>query len=119
MFSVFFYFFQSILFLFGKCEKKAERRINPDYSRYERALHCTTKSHRCLHATHAYTGIPCAAYSKLFFFSKQKTFKLYIFHEYICFVCFLLLKVKKRKYKYIQKNIVPFFSLSYTPTLNT
>ncbi|EAT44072.1 AAEL004525-PA [Aedes aegypti] len=40
----------------------AERRSSPDVSRYERALNCTTKTHRCLHATHAYTGIPCAAY---------------------------------------------------------
>uniref|UniRef100_A0A182P459 ANK_REP_REGION domain-containing protein n=1 Tax=Anopheles epiroticus TaxID=199890 RepID=A0A182P459_9DIPT len=43
---------------------EAERRLSPDVSRYERALNCTTKTHRCLHATHAYTGIPCAAYSK-------------------------------------------------------
>lgn len=28
-------------------------------------LHCTRSTHRCMHATHAYTGIPCAAYSKL------------------------------------------------------
>ncbi|XP_062703206.1 ankyrin repeat domain-containing protein 12 isoform X2 [Aedes albopictus] len=41
---------------------EAERRSSPDVSRYERALNCTTKTHRCLHATHAYTGIPCAAY---------------------------------------------------------
>ncbi|XP_065081642.1 ankyrin repeat domain-containing protein 12 [Ochlerotatus camptorhynchus] len=41
---------------------EAERRQSPDVSRYERALNCTTKTHRCLHATHAYTGIPCAAY---------------------------------------------------------
>ncbi|XP_035896413.1 uncharacterized protein LOC118505146 isoform X2 [Anopheles stephensi] len=41
---------------------EAERRLSPDVSRYERALNCTTKTHRCLHATHAYTGIPCAAY---------------------------------------------------------
>lgn len=25
-------------------------------------LHCTQSTHRCTHATHAYTGIPCAAY---------------------------------------------------------
>lgn len=44
---------------------QAERRLSPEYqSRYERALNCTTKTHRCLHAVHAYTGIPCAAYSK-------------------------------------------------------
>ncbi|CRL07816.1 CLUMA_CG020769, isoform A [Clunio marinus] len=42
--------------------REAERRLSPDYSRYEKALYCTTKTHRCLHATHAYTGIPCAAY---------------------------------------------------------
>ncbi|XP_052562273.1 inversin isoform X1 [Culex pipiens pallens] len=41
---------------------ETERRLSPDVSRYERALNCTTKTHRCLHATHAYTGIPCAAY---------------------------------------------------------
>lgn len=27
-------------------------------------LFCTCQTHRCIHATHAYTGIPCAAYSK-------------------------------------------------------
>lgn len=27
-------------------------------------LLCTQSTHRCLHATHAYTGIPCAAYCK-------------------------------------------------------
>lgn len=26
-------------------------------------LLCTQSTHRCLHATHAYTGVPCAAYS--------------------------------------------------------
>lgn len=31
-------------------------------------LFCTHGTHRCIHATHAYTGIPCAAYSKLNFF---------------------------------------------------
>lgn len=25
---------------------------------------CTSKTHRCYHAVHAYTGIPCSAYSK-------------------------------------------------------
>lgn len=44
---------------------QAERRLSPDFSRCDKALYCTTKTHRCLHATHAYTGIPCAAYSKL------------------------------------------------------
>lgn len=28
-------------------------------------LLCTQSTHRCLHATHAYTGIPCAAYRKV------------------------------------------------------
>lgn len=27
-------------------------------------LHCTKSTNRCMHATHAYTGIPCAAYCK-------------------------------------------------------
>lgn len=27
-------------------------------------LFCTQSTHRCFHATHAYTGIPCAAYCK-------------------------------------------------------
>lgn len=57
--------------------------MSPDFSRYEKALYCTTKTHRCLHAAHAYTGkinilqqgiattnymeihfsgVPCAAY---------------------------------------------------------
>lgn len=44
---------------------QAERRLSPDFGRCEKALYCTTKTHRCLHAAHAYTGIPCAAYSKL------------------------------------------------------
>ncbi|XP_068155259.1 LOW QUALITY PROTEIN: uncharacterized protein [Drosophila tropicalis] len=42
--------------------EEAERRLSPDYNAYEKALQCTTKTHRCLHAAHAYTGIPCAAY---------------------------------------------------------
>lgn len=25
---------------------------------------CTSKTHRCFHAIHAYTGVPCAAYSE-------------------------------------------------------
>ncbi|XP_075166700.1 uncharacterized protein LOC142238827 [Haematobia irritans] len=41
---------------------EAERRLSPDYNSYEKALQCTTRTHRCLHAAHAYTGIPCAAY---------------------------------------------------------
>lgn len=44
---------------------QAERRLSPDYNAYEKALQCTTRTHRCLHAAHAYTGIPCAAYSKI------------------------------------------------------
>ncbi|XP_021693550.1 ankyrin repeat domain-containing protein 12 isoform X3 [Aedes aegypti] len=54
------YNFQNISEVYD--EQEAERRSSPDVSRYERALNCTTKTHRCLHATHAYTGIPCAAY---------------------------------------------------------
>ncbi|CAO1427649.1 unnamed protein product [Diamesa hyperborea] len=42
--------------------REAERRLSPDFSRCDKALYCTTKTHRCLHAAHAYTGIPCAAY---------------------------------------------------------
>uniref|UniRef100_A0A1B0AHI5 ANK_REP_REGION domain-containing protein n=1 Tax=Glossina pallidipes TaxID=7398 RepID=A0A1B0AHI5_GLOPL len=42
--------------------EEAERRLSPDYGAYEKALQCTTRTHRCFHATHAYTGIPCAAY---------------------------------------------------------
>ncbi|XP_037913121.1 ankycorbin isoform X2 [Hermetia illucens] len=42
--------------------QEAERRLSPDYNTYEKALQCTTKTHRCFHAAHAYTGIPCAAY---------------------------------------------------------
>ncbi|EDX15864.1 GD15191 [Drosophila simulans] len=45
--------------------EEAERRLSPDYNAYEKALQCTTKTHRCLHAAHAYTGIPCAAYIRL------------------------------------------------------
>ncbi|XP_055324548.1 ankycorbin [Sitodiplosis mosellana] len=41
---------------------EAERRLSPDYSRCKKAIYCTSKTHRCLHAAHAYTGIPCAAY---------------------------------------------------------
>ncbi|XP_061387539.1 uncharacterized protein LOC133322575, partial [Musca vetustissima] len=44
---------------------EAERRLSPDYNSYEKALQCTTRTHRCLHAAHAYTGIPCAAYKPL------------------------------------------------------
>ncbi|XP_063706247.1 ankycorbin-like [Culicoides brevitarsis] len=36
-----------------------------DLLKSERALQCTTKTHRCLHALHSYTGIPCAAYIPL------------------------------------------------------
>ncbi|KAL7023364.1 hypothetical protein ACKWTF_012569 [Chironomus riparius] len=36
--------------------REAERRLSPDFSRCEKALYCTTKTHRCLHAAHAYTG---------------------------------------------------------------
>lgn len=35
---------------------KAERRLSPDYSRCKKAMYCTSKTHRCLHAAHAYTG---------------------------------------------------------------
>ncbi|GAB0094139.1 Ankyrin repeat [Sergentomyia squamirostris] len=52
------YNFQNI----SEVYREAERRLSPDYNQYERALQCTTKTHRCLHAAHAYTGIPCAAY---------------------------------------------------------
>jgi hypothetical protein len=37
-------------------DPQAERRLSPDFSRCEKALYCTTKTHRCLHAAHAYTG---------------------------------------------------------------
>lgn len=44
---------------------EAERRSSvTDLLKSERALQCTTKTHRCLHALHSYTGVPCAAYSK-------------------------------------------------------
>ncbi|XP_055373638.1 ankycorbin [Condylostylus longicornis] len=52
------YNFQNI----NEVYEEAERRLSPDYNTYEKALQCTTKTHRCLHAAHAYTGIPCAAY---------------------------------------------------------
>ncbi|XP_059610824.1 inversin-B [Phlebotomus argentipes] len=52
------YNFQNI----SEVYREAERRLSPDYNQYEKALQCTTKTHRCLHAAHAYTGIPCAAY---------------------------------------------------------
>lgn len=29
-------------------------------------LLCTRSTNRCMHATHAYTGVPCAAYCKFF-----------------------------------------------------
>lgn len=45
--------------------REAERRSSvSDLLKSERALQCTTKTHRCLHALHSYTGVPCAAYSK-------------------------------------------------------
>ncbi|XP_066157611.1 inversin isoform X2 [Euwallacea fornicatus] len=34
----------------------------PDASEHLNPLLCTQSTHRCMHATHAYTGIPCAAY---------------------------------------------------------
>ncbi|XP_037816902.1 inversin [Lucilia sericata] len=52
------YNFQNI----NEVYEEAERRLSPDYNAYEKALQCTTRTHRCLHAAHAYTGIPCAAY---------------------------------------------------------
>jgi len=54
----------SVNLLILQYQLQAERRLSPDYNAYEKALQCTTKTHRCLHAAHAYTGIPCAAYSK-------------------------------------------------------
>lgn len=44
--------------------REAERRNVLDKRSVASALRCTTKTHRCLHATHAYTGVPCAAYSE-------------------------------------------------------
>lgn len=50
-----------------------ERPINFDYGESElykmsaipdNPCLCTSKTHRCYHAVHAYTGIPCSAYSK-------------------------------------------------------
>lgn len=58
VFILYLHMFVCVLFL------QAERRLSPDYNSYEKALQCTTRTHRCLHAAHAYTGIPCAAYSK-------------------------------------------------------
>lgn len=49
------------------------RKLQKDGSEYLRGLPetasdnpllCTQSTHRCAHATHAYTGIPCAAYCK-------------------------------------------------------
>lgn len=37
----------------------------PDGSEHINPLICTQSTHRCMHATHAYTGVPCAAYCKL------------------------------------------------------
>ncbi|XP_030764680.1 ankyrin repeat domain-containing protein 12 isoform X2 [Sitophilus oryzae] len=34
----------------------------PTSSEHVNPLLCTQSTHRCMHATHAYTGIPCAAY---------------------------------------------------------
>uniref|UniRef100_A0AAR5QFV8 Uncharacterized protein n=1 Tax=Dendroctonus ponderosae TaxID=77166 RepID=A0AAR5QFV8_DENPD len=34
----------------------------PDSSEHVNPLLCTQSTHRCMHATHAYTGVPCAAY---------------------------------------------------------
>uniref|UniRef100_A0A336LK91 CSON014285 protein n=1 Tax=Culicoides sonorensis TaxID=179676 RepID=A0A336LK91_CULSO len=46
--------------------REAERRTSvSDLLKSERALQCTTKTHRCLHALHSYTGVPCAAYIPL------------------------------------------------------
>jgi hypothetical protein len=67
-----------IKFRFNANPFQAERRLSPDFSRCEKALYCTTKTHRCLHAAHAYTGIPCAAYSK-FQFTSITTSKIYVY----------------------------------------
>lgn len=32
----------------------------------EHPLLCTQSTHKCMHATHAYTGVPCAAYCKYY-----------------------------------------------------
>lgn len=78
-----------IEFQFILIHPQAERRLSPDFSRCEKALYCTTKTHRCLHAAHAYTGIPCAAYSKLFTTSKQ-LFVLYWIIFLSLSLCFVL-----------------------------
>lgn len=36
----------------------------PETSENTNPLLCTQSTNRCMHATHAYTGVPCAAYCK-------------------------------------------------------
>lgn len=59
-------------------DKLPERPIDFDYGESElykmtgipdNPCLCTSKTHRCFHAVHAYTGIPCSAYSKCFTFT--------------------------------------------------
>lgn len=48
--------------------RKIQKTTAPEYlkglpeSATENPLFCTQSTNRCMHATHAYTGIPCAAY---------------------------------------------------------
>lgn len=52
-------------------------------------LFCTHGTHRCIHATHAYTGIPCAAYSKLhpyFLTRRDNNFIFLIIDNFVMFV---------------------------------
>lgn len=48
----------------------ALRRINASKTVVENpdmCLSCIQSTNKCLHATHAYTGVPCAAYSKFLY----------------------------------------------------
>jgi hypothetical protein len=56
-------------------------------------LLCTQSTHRCMHATHAYTGIPCAAYRKLTRHLHQNRYFIFYFiwhWKLLLFLCFFL-----------------------------
>ncbi|XP_031357739.1 uncharacterized protein LOC116181499 [Photinus pyralis] len=45
-----------------KIQKNGSEHLNGLPETPRNPLHCTQSTHRCDHATHAYTGVPCAAY---------------------------------------------------------
>ncbi|KAK5648482.1 hypothetical protein RI129_003374 [Pyrocoelia pectoralis] len=55
--------FESFLYnSLRKIQKNGSEHLNGLPEAPRNPLHCTQSTHRCDHATHAYTGVPCAAY---------------------------------------------------------